>query len=115
LTANQELELFTLALRGLVVKLGRESNSQVLASPDTEDDHANDETFRKICYDVVNLADELLHTLDKLKVRGSKKRKWESFYKAIQSAWSRKEIQSLTKRLKGFRKAAEAHTLFCIR
>jgi hypothetical protein len=115
LTVNEVLELVATDLRGLVVKLGRESNSPVLSGPETEDDHRSDETFRGICDNVTKLADELLRNLDKLKVKGNKRRKWESFCKAIQSAWSKKEIQSLTRRLKGFRKAAETHTLFFIR
>ncbi|CZR69246.1 uncharacterized protein PAC_19146 [Phialocephala subalpina] len=118
LTANEELELVTVDLKALVVKLGHSSSSAESTSfqgPDDANNSRNEESFRKICSDVTRLADELLERLDRLKVRGTKKRHWESFQKAIQSAWSKGEITSLTNRLLNLKRAAETHTLFCIR
>jgi hypothetical protein len=114
LTVHEELELVTVDLRALIVKVARVHDSEVAESENhgEQDDEAN---FRKICCDTIELAGELIDALDKLKLREGKNRIWESFRKVVESAWSRDQIKSLGKRLEILKGAAETHTLFSIK
>jgi len=114
LTANEELELVTADLRALVMKVGRIHVSEAAESASDEDREA-EVNFGKICCDATKLADELIEKLDKLKLKGDKRRIWESFRKAIESAWSKDQVKALSQRFEGLRKAVESHALFSIR
>jgi hypothetical protein len=113
LVANDELELATADLRALVVKIELSSHSELTISSLEKDEEQTHQQFQKICNEAIKLADEIIKRLDKLKVKGSGARVWKRVRKAIESAWSKNEITSMTQRLKSFKEAME--TLFCIR
>jgi hypothetical protein len=54
-------------------------------------------TFRKICDDAANVAEELLGRLDRLKVKGGKHRLFRNLKQAIETLWSEKEVAGLLK------------------
>jgi hypothetical protein len=85
LTANEELELVTVDLQALIVKVERVHVSEV-AESENQGDGEGEASFRKICCDTTTLAEELIEALDKLKLKEDKNRIWESFRKAIKSA-----------------------------
>jgi hypothetical protein len=106
LSANEQLELATADLQALLVKL----NAREWPALEEE----NETTFHRIYLEAEKVAAELLHRLEDLKVRRGKSRKLESVRKAIESAWTKDEIDSLMKKLAGFKDAVETHILFSI-
>jgi hypothetical protein len=109
LSANEQLELATADLRALLVKL--RSRDRPSATAENEEDK---ETFQHILHCTEKTAKELVGRLERLKVKGNKRRKWESVRKAVQSVWTKDEIECLTKKLKGFKDAIETRVLFSI-
>lgn len=61
-----------------------------------------------------NIANELLEKLEKLKLRGDKKR-WKSLYKALKSVWNKSELDDLLERLSRYREELELHLLVNIK
>jgi hypothetical protein len=118
LTVDDELELVTVDLQTLVVKLRKylppteSNNSQDIANQEDDESWAS---FKKVCDQAANIADEILGRLEKLKVKDGKHRKWRSLQKAVESLWSQKEIFSLMERLSGLRGALETRVLLSIR
>lgn len=117
LTANEELELVTLDLRALVRKLrnsfpsiGSDSLSHL-----AEDHSEKQKPFKTICDKAAKVAEELVARLERLKLKGSEKRKWKSFEQALKGAWSNVEVMSLNKRLSTLKEALETQVLFSIR
>ena len=115
LTTNQELELVTADLHSLVVKLRQSFHVTGDTLPLTRKEQEEQETFQKICNEATKVAAELLERLDRLKVKGSRHRKWESFRQAVRSAWSKDEVTALVHRLRCFKETLETRTLFSIR
>lgn len=56
----------------------------------------------KICEECSKVAEQLISKLEKLKVQ-KQHDLWESFRKALQTVWSKRELESLEKRLETFR------------
>jgi hypothetical protein len=83
LAAHEELELVTVDLRALIVKVARVRDSEV-AESENKGDQDGEASFRKICCDAIKLAEELIDALHKLKLREGKNRIWESFRKVIE-------------------------------
>ena len=115
LTTNQELELVTADLHSLVIKLRHSSHATGDGVSLTRKEQEEQETFQKICYEAMKVAEELLERLDRLRVKGGKHQKWESFRKAVRSAWSKDEVILLVQRLGSFKEALETRTLFSIK
>jgi fructose-bisphosphate aldolase class 1 len=109
LTANEQLELATADLRVLLVKLGARQRS----TPTVEDEE-DENSFQHILQGAEVTAKELSERLEGLKVKGAKSRKWESVRKAVQSVWTRDEIESLTKKLARYKGAVKYHVLVSI-
>lgn len=113
LSANHELELVTTDLRALILKLRQSLNS--------EDEHPNQgiasqrSSFEVLCDEAVKVAEELVHRLEKLKVKDGKLRKWYSLKHAVETAWTRKELVNLKNQLLGLKDALETRVLFSIR
>jgi hypothetical protein len=70
--------------------------------------------FKKICDEAVEVADTLIDRLHQAKTDGIH-RPWSSFQHAIKSAWSRKEIDALLKRMNALRETLDTHVLFSLR
>ncbi len=107
---QEELETRTLALRDLIAKLRRRrasgnASTSLLSPADTPD-----KTLQSLCDGCAAIADELLARLERLKVEGNHKT-WKSFQKAIESQWSQKELESLSRRLNEYRTALDTHVL----
>ncbi|PVH79590.1 hypothetical protein DL98DRAFT_420136, partial [Cadophora sp. DSE1049] len=94
LSVNDQLELITIDLEAFVAKL-RESN------PGTSIENS----FQALLTETQGVAKQLLDRLEGLKSKDSRGRKWESFRKAIKGAWTRDEIEELTKKLSRFKDA----------
>ena len=109
LSANEQLELATSDLRALLVKLRSRDRPLVIAQ-----DEKDEETFQHILHRAEESAKELVERLQRLKVKGAKSRKWESVRKAVQSVWTKDEVEALTKKLERFKDAVETHVLFSI-
>jgi hypothetical protein len=108
LSANEKLELATADLRALIAKLRTREKT-----PETVDDRGP-KTFQHVLCSTENAAKELVERLERLKVRSTKSRKLESVRKAVESVWTKDEIDALTKKLTGFKDAIETHVLFSI-
>jgi hypothetical protein len=113
LKANDELELVTLDLRTLVLKL-RRSNFSTEDTVHTDGGLKSGSSFEKMCNEAATIAEDLIGKLEKLKVTG-KHRLWKTIRQAIKSEWSKGEIDSLVKRLMSFKQALETHVLFSLR
>ncbi|CAG8948956.1 hypothetical protein HYFRA_00002084 [Hymenoscyphus fraxineus] len=107
LEANNLLELVTIDLQALITKLR--------ASISVQGADQEELSFQRLCDQAAQVAQELLGRLDNLKIKSSKKNPWESFQKAIKSAWSEREITDLKARLLGFREVLDSRLLFSIR
>ena len=113
LCPNNELELVTTDLRGLITKLRQSFNSESDIDPlSAEAQHQK--SFEKLCDEATKLAKELVERLDKLKVKDGKHRLWRSLQHAIESAWSEREVTDLKNRLLSFKEALETRVLFSI-
>lgn len=116
LTANQELELVTADLRGVIRKLGSlTTEGGTVQDADEKELH---ETFLKIRDEATHLATELMTKLERLKVREDLRghqRAWASLFKAIESAWSKDELHEMRLKLKTLKEAMETRLLFSLR
>jgi len=111
LDANNELELVTTDLQALIAKL----RSSVPRNDEADEGQDGPSSFEKLCDDAARVADELLGRLGKLKNRKESHKVWHSLQKAVECAWSKREINELKARLAGFREALETSVLFSIR
>lgn len=107
---QEELETRTLALRDLITKLRiqRSPGNVYTSLPSAAD--PPDKTLQSLCDGCADIADELLARLERLKVEG-KHKLWKNFQKAIESQWSQKELESLSRRLSEFRILLDTHLL----
>lgn len=116
LTANQELELVTNDLRGVIRKLS------ILATQSgpgqDEEDKKLQESFIEIRDEATRLATELMTKLERLKVKEDLRghqRAWASLFKAVESAWTRDELHEMRLKLKTLKEAMESRLLFSLR
>src|SRR3954454_21682390 len=113
LPVNDEVELITSDLKALIIKLRGPINPPVAQRPSEEDD--DHLSFQKICNGALDIAEDLLQRLSRLKVSDGKGRKLESIRKAILTCWKEKEIEVILNRLRNFKKALETRVLFDLR
>jgi hypothetical protein len=73
-----------------------------------------DGALESLCISCGAAADNLLATLDKVKVR-DKQHKWKSIRKALRSVWSKEEIEDLERRLATFREELNFHVVVDLR
>jgi hypothetical protein len=109
LEANEELELVTGDLRGVISKL-RKSCSTIPSNPATSviGDGGSQGTLMIICDEAAKIATELLEKLDTLKVNDGKHRRWNSFKAALRAAWSKEEIKLLEGRLSRLKESIQS-------
>ncbi|KAF2267333.1 hypothetical protein CC78DRAFT_566278 [Lojkania enalia] len=69
---------------------------------------ATDRLLQELCIAVTETTSELVHALEKLKVRGENTR-WETMRKAIRSVWSKDKVRELEGRLDSFRSELNLH------
>lgn len=116
LTANQELELVTTDLRGVIRKLG--SLTAGSSTIESADEKELEESFSKIRDEATLLATEMMTKLERLKVKEDLKghqRAWASLFKAVESAWSKDELHAMRLKLNSLKEAMETRLLFSLR
>jgi len=67
-----------------------------------------DERLQRLCASCSAAAEDLLAALDKVKVKGQPS-KWKSIRKALQSVWSKEDIEKLEQRLATLRDDLNLH------
>ncbi len=72
------------------------------ATSDSKTSSKHEVEIGKICEECSKVAEQLISKLEKLKVK-KQHDLWESFRKALQTVWSKRELESLEKRLETFR------------
>jgi len=105
LGVNKELEKIIEDLSKLLVKLQRPVRLKNTSSGNDRDDDA----LESLCTACRNVA-EMLKRLEGLKVDG-KNGRWKCFGKALKSAWSRHELETLRRRLLAFENALRTRVL----
>lgn len=62
----------------------------------------------------VKIGEELLEHLEKARVR-ERHRLWQSFRKAVESVWSKGDIENVAQKLRGYREQIQYHVLVSMR
>jgi hypothetical protein len=102
LAVDEELELITADLSGLISKMKRAkisnppSVSSLMTGPVSS---AQSSTFEKICDEATQIAQVILAKLGKLKIDETKNRELETFKQVWKRLWARREIDELVDRL----------------
>lgn len=73
-----------------------------------------DSALEKLCTSCGAVADDLLVALDKIKVKGISDR-WKTIRKALQSVWSKEEIEGLERRLAKLKEELNLHLVVDLR
>jgi hypothetical protein len=110
LGVNKELEKIVEDLSKLLVKLQRPVRLKNTSSGNDLDEDA----LESLCTACRNVANEMLKRLEGLKVNGNNGR-WKCFGKALKSAWSRHELETLRRRLLAFENALRTRVLVGLR
>jgi RecA-family ATPase len=115
LAANDQLELVTADLRALVSKLRQSLSSEETQGEIVQEDKETWSSFKRVCDEAADVADEIILRLGKLRLQDGKFRRLRSILQAVETLWSEREITSLLKRLSSLRIALETRVLFSIR
>lgn len=115
LTVNEELELATTDLRALIDKVQKSFKRSSSSGSHTKENQEDHQRFESLCREAATVAEELIVRLEKLKVKNSKNRQWQSLKQVIRGAWKKGEVTSLTMRLSTLKDALETHVLFSLR
>ena len=112
-----ELQVVSSDLSSVIVKLRqvtRISFSEI-GRPLAEDDQRQENSFLEICDEAGDIATEILDKLDSLRIKKGKKsgkhKAWESFKAALNTALSKKEIDSLRQRLATLQSSLQSGTM----
>jgi len=72
----------------------------------------DDQLLEDLAGKCATISDELLSRLERLKVQEhAKQRKWKSFRQALKTVWSKKDLDALSVRLRGYREEMELRIL----
>ncbi|KAE9366867.1 hypothetical protein N431DRAFT_471897 [Stipitochalara longipes BDJ] len=109
---NAELEVIANDLQELNCHL-----QQPPPAPDTVKTTwtAEDVALHKLAEQCSSVAQELLQTLDKLKVQGTSNRRWKSFRQALKGLIKKDEVDAIAQRLQNFRNELNFHILVSMR
>ena len=78
----------------------KELSEQLTTSPPSQHQRSLENSgLRLLAQSCNNVAEELLSALEKLKIRGSERRKWQSFRVALSAIWKSEDIEDMAKRL----------------
>jgi hypothetical protein len=81
-------------------------------TPERKKEREEELAFKGLSDTCTKIADELLERLSKHKVPdGSSNRKWKSFRQALETVWSKKELEELAARLAEIRQQMSFHVL----
>jgi hypothetical protein len=108
---NAELELIANDLQELH---GRLKSSQV-AQTSTIRLAGSDIALQKLSEQCSGVAEELIDTLENLKVHGTAHRRWKSFRQALKGLLKTEEVDAIAKRLQNLREELSLHILVSMR
>ena len=92
LLESTELEIIATSIKEL--------SEQLTTSPPSQHQRSLENSgLRLLAQSCNNVAEELLSALEKLKIRGSERRKWQSFRVALSAIWKSEDIEDMAKRL----------------
>jgi hypothetical protein len=108
LPENDEIESAAKSLRAMIRNL---NNSLASTGASSEE-----QALRKLCDECVEVAEELISELEKLKIPGDcRNRKRESLRQALKSLWSVEKLESVEKRLEDLDGQLKLHILILLR
>lgn len=108
---NAELEAIAKDLQELHERLrsSQADPSSTIQVPDSEI------ALRKLSDQCSGVAEELVDTLEKLKVQGTANRRWKSFRQALKGLMKKEEVDAMAKRLQDFGEELNLHILVSMR
>jgi glutamate/tyrosine decarboxylase-like PLP-dependent enzyme len=116
LEPNAVLYLVACDLEDLIIRFSQPPSSRTVSGVTRNEQKVGHEGLESICKGAVKVAQELKERLESIRVRGPGKYKvWDSFAHAVMCAWSKDELERLTKRLSSFRDAINTRVLMSIR
>ena len=116
LEPNAELYLVTCDLEDLIVKFSHPLSLRTVSGVTRNEQRVGHEGIESICKDAIKVANELKERLESIRVQGPGKcTVWSSFAHAVKCAWSKDELEKLTRRLLYFRDAIDSRVLMSIR
>jgi hypothetical protein len=115
LKTNEELELITTDLEGVIKKFRElacslETRSKHMTQPPQEELSS----LESLCDEASSVAEELVTRLKGLKTRKSSNLACNSIRQAVRLAWSKQELANLTARFVRFKDALDSHILLSI-
>jgi len=116
LAADEELELVTADLCGLVSKIRHANISRPseMLGPETEDIQKHQAMFGQICNKAMQVAQELLTKLGELRIKETKNRKLETLHQVLKRVWSKDDINTLLDRLQNLSEAFKTEVIVAI-
>lgn len=115
LQAEEELELITSDLSGLINKIQHGNTQKPPSTPTpTHGGNAQQPVFEKICEEATKIAQAILDKLEKLKIDDTKNRKFETFKTVWKRLWSQGEIDQLVNRLSRLKDVINTEALAAI-
>ena len=92
-------------------------NQDLISRPSQSDEtrlSKAEKRLRQLCEESKSINEEVLATLEHLQLKGSRTG-WDSFKRALNSAWKKSEVDALQKRLDGIRKELDTTLLISVR
>lgn len=105
LLESAELELIATSIKRLSEHLTSSHPPELQRS--LEDHHLI--SYAQSCN---TIAEQLLSALEKLKIRGSERRKWQSFRIALSAVWNSKDIEDVARRLDRLSNQMATHIVY---
>jgi histone H3/H4 len=94
-----------------------ELSTTLKASRLLQQEHSSNKglALEAICTGCIDVSNQLLGHLEKLKVRDGQNRKWSSFRQALKSVWSKAAIDELSERLERYQRELDSYILVSLR
>lgn len=107
--ANIDLEDLTEDLRTLTLKL------KLPPRGDTASQTVNEQALNEAYDHCIDISDDLIAHLKKLKGPGGHRGKWKSFRHALEAVWTKKDVEEIASRLSTYRAQMELHLLVSLK
>lgn len=107
--ANAELEDLTSDLRTLVTKL------KLPPRGETPSQSINEQALNDAYDHCIEISNELITHLKKLKGPGGHRGRWKSFRQALETVWTKKDVEAIANRLASYRAQTEMHLIVSLK
>ncbi len=107
--ANVDLEDLTSDLRTLVTKL------KLPPRGNTPSQTLNEQALNDAYDHCIEISNELIAHLGKLKGPGTHRGRWKSFGQALRTVWTKKDVEAIANRLASYRAQMEMHLLVSLK